>query len=146
MVVISDIDGVLADPAHRISQLRQRPIDWVAISRKIPQDRPIKPSIEILRSLAVRGYTIHLFTGRSQESESATKFWLNKWKIPYASLTMRDPDDYSPNYALKQKWVRSFSPDLVLFILEDSPMAIKIYLQLGYFAFAAPRTFTPPHS
>lgn len=134
MIVISDIDGCLADITNRLSLLRQTPIDWAAVNNKIPFDRPVRGTIEILRALAARGHIINLFTGRAETTRGATEQWLNTWKIPYNELVMRPDDDQSPNYALKREWVRKYSPGRVLFILDDSPAAITLYRQMGFLA------------
>lgn len=134
MLIISDIDGVIADVTNRLSLLRQNPIDWDSVNAKIPFDRPVVGTIEMLRALAARGHLVHLFTGRAESTRDETEIWLQKWRVPYNDLIMRPDDDFSPNYALKRIWIRRYTPQRILFALDDSPTVITIYRQLGLLA------------
>lgn len=137
MIIISDIDGCLADITNRLSLLRQTPIDWAAVATKIPYDRPVRGMHEVLRALAARGHLVHLFTGRSEVTRDATIDWLKTWKVPFNDLVMRPLDDFSPNYMLKRDWIRQYSPQRILFALDDSPATITLYRQMGFLALQA---------
>ncbi len=85
LVVAFDIDGVLADNAHRLPFIlnadgskKARP-DWETFYAASMQDMPIKAGMELLDTVAWNGgNTVYLLTGRTESHRGITLEWLVK--------------------------------------------------------------------
>lgn len=131
MILVSDLDGTLANIQHRLPLTRADVIDWRAVSAAIPNDKPIVPMIGLLRLHVARGHIVHLMSGRSEETRAATVAWLARYQVPWHALRLRPAGDRSPNWQLKLGWLRTYPRQRVLFALDDNPYACRIFARLG---------------
>lgn len=104
MDIIVDIDGTIANCEHRQIHVRNKPKDWKAFFRAIPEDTPHDDIIMLVRLLYEAGHTIILCSGRSEKDRKATEEWLVKHEFTfYVKLYMRAAMDYRPDYIIKEE-------------------------------------------
>ena len=110
---IFDIDGTLADCSHRVHMLDSEDDDkWLRFYDACDGDSPIMAVIETLNRLS-RVCDVWFFTGRTESVRSKTVEWLEcntrfsilDFKNPI--LTMRPDGDYTPDWKLKELWLKS---------------------------------------
>ncbi|MGA2123588.1 MAG: hypothetical protein ABSG58_04090, partial [Acidimicrobiales bacterium] len=90
--VIFDIDGVLADAAGRQHYLDWG--DWKGFFDGVGED-PIIEEIERLLELLDSSLLVILVTGRPRRVQPHTLAWLDRYRIRWDLLIMRDYGDYS---------------------------------------------------
>ena len=92
--IIFDLDGTLAlvDKRRELATKPNGKIDWdIFIDPKnIKLDEPDEPTIMMAQLFADAGFNIFIFSGRNNKTESATREWLAKNKVPFHKLVMRD--------------------------------------------------------
>jgi hypothetical protein len=94
-IAVFDIDGVVADVAHRLPYLERRPKDWDAFFAAAVDD----PALPIGLAL-VEQYTdthdIVWLTGRPERIRGITRGWLRDQGLPSERLHMRRDIDRRP--------------------------------------------------
>jgi hypothetical protein len=121
-VVVCDIDGVLADTAHRNHLLEGEVKDWEAFFAACGDDALIEETARFL-SLLDPSVIVVLLTGRPVKAKEATATWLEQHAVRWDALVMRDRGDYQSADGFKQQSVRrlraaGFAVELAL---EDAP-------------------------
>lgn len=105
MDFIFDLDGTVADPSHRLHYLEQKPVPWDLFLSEMDNDKPILPSILIIRSLIEAGHTVIFCTGRSDKYRRMTLDWIYEFVYPYFKdtmhLYMRQEGDHRPDTQVK---------------------------------------------
>ncbi|MGL6183527.1 MAG: hypothetical protein ACRC2G_15240, partial [Aestuariivirga sp.] len=104
-------DGTLADLTHR------RPLvdgslgckDWPAFHAACVNDSPIWPVIRTMKRLMASGCEVWIVSGRSDEVRPQTCEWLAHHNCWPHTLLMRKAGDYTPDDALKESWLLSWS-------------------------------------
>ena len=99
--VIFDMDGTLADVAHRRHHVQKRPKNWPAFNAAMREDAPNTPIIEVARIFADAGWHILICTGREERYRKVTEDWLATHEVPYQRLYMRATADYRPDHVVK---------------------------------------------
>lgn len=134
MDIIVDIDGTLADCAHRLGHIQKRPKDWDAFFAAAPQDRPIGPVVELVKAMDRAGHKIIFCSGRPGEYLEPTSQWLHKvfgwW--PYL-LFMRQLGDRRDDQIVKRELlanIRAAGFDPVLAI-DDRSRVVKMWREEG---------------
>lgn len=110
VLIICDIDGVLADCEHRLKYLHRK--DYNAFySIKMADDTVIKEGLSLLKALrngASNSSTVCYATGRPKRTRNLTLNWLEAKYAPQAysdRLYMREDGDYRPSPELKVEQV-----------------------------------------
>lgn len=101
MDIIVDIDGTIADNAHRQSVLDTEPKDWNAFFAGCMDDLPIWPILLLIESFC--GGNVLLVTGRSERYRALTISWLEKYIINFHELYMRKEGDFRPDHIVKEE-------------------------------------------
>lgn len=104
-VVVSDLDGTLAEITHRRHFLDDK--DWVRFYRAMVDDTPNHIVIHTYRALLASGYPGVIVTGRPFEFSDLTVEWLNKHGIPYDAIFMRRTGDYRADDIVKREILHS---------------------------------------
>ncbi len=128
--VIFDIDGVLADAAGRQHFLDWG--DWRSFFDACGDD-PVIEEIERLLELLDPELAVILVTGRPQRVQPHTLAWLERYKIRWDLLIMREWGDYSGVDQFKRQVVHDLSTygfDLRL-ALDDDPKNHAMYIGEG---------------
>lgn len=84
MDVIFDIDGTLANAAHRLHFIEGETKDWETFlsDEQIAHDAPIEQTWEVLTSLVAQGHQILFATGRHERQRVTTYDWLKEPLCP----------------------------------------------------------------
>ncbi len=128
--VIFDIDGVLADAAGRQHYLDWG--DWKSFFDAVSDD-PIIEEIERLLELLDPSLAIILVTGRPRRVQPHTVAWLERYKLRWDLLIMREHGDYSgvdrfKRETLEQLEAAGFDVRLAL---DDDPKNHAMYVSEG---------------
>ena len=112
--VIFDIDGTLADVAHRLHFItEQSPKDWDGFFSACSSDLPIQPVVNLLTCVSAR-YDIVIVTGRSTECRQQTTKWLQE-HVPALRggfpLYMRAEDDRRADHVVKAELLEQMRAD-----------------------------------
>lgn len=98
---IFDIDGTLADGAHRLHHIQKEPKDWTAYFAACPGDGSFAHMQILTSDLASAGKNIVYVSGRSDEVRDETKRWLHEHGFPLGPLYMRKTGDHRDDDILK---------------------------------------------
>jgi hypothetical protein len=136
--ILCDIDGTIADPAHRAHLIptgdaRKMHGGWDAYTAQCEQDSLIYPVATLLTSMNATT-NIAFVTGRNERFREETRQWL--WKhlgIIGAPLYMRQDKDVRPAQEVKQEIYDLHFRNVrrVLFVLEDERACVDMWRSLG---------------
>ena len=139
--VVFDIDGVLADPRHRLHHiLDKEPPDWPTFEELTMLDKPFIGMLSILSTMASNPrLNIVLLTSRTDRNEVRAKTvkWLERQGIcagTYNHLVMRSSHDERPSILVKLANLEAMgiTPDMVMTIFEDQPDVVTGLRAAGY--------------
>ena len=142
-LLITDIDGVLADPTHRLEKyiLNREQKDWDGFySIEMASDAPLTSQIEVVRNLADESDFVKVVTGRPERTLDISYLWLKEYS-QYAidsrdQIYMRTDGDHRKAEEVKEELaigavksvfdsLEEFNPDNGeldrVVIVEDSP-------------------------
>jgi phosphoglycolate phosphatase-like HAD superfamily hydrolase len=128
--VIFDIDGVLADAAGRQHYLDWG--DWKNFFDAVGDD-PIIEEIERLLELLDQSLAVILVTGRPRRVQSPTIAWLERYKLRWDLLVMREYGDYSGVDRFKRDTLHDLLQHGfdVRLALDDDPKNHAMYVSEG---------------
>lgn len=132
--IICDLDGTLAlDEGRAEKYLRRGFKDWDGYFAACVDDEPNWDVIHILGELIGRNH-IWILSGRSESVREQTEQWLDKHRVDYDQLIMREVNDRTQDNELKLQWARTrdLTPDRVWFILEDRQRMVDAWRAEGY--------------
>ncbi len=141
--VLVDVDGVIADGAHRQHLLAGPKKRWQEFFRASPDDVPLLPAITLL-DLIDDATIVVLVTARPDSIHDETLAWLREFDIRWDLLITRGRADHGPSPDMKQLAVEElryagFEPVLALdddqrniamYQNEDIP---ALYIHSGYY-------------
>jgi hypothetical protein len=128
-----DIDGVLADPGHRLHFLERRPKDWDAFFAAAPDDPPLAEGLAVARRLAADHEVVYL-TGRPERCRSDTVAWLDDHRLPPGRLVMRRPGDRRPARLAKISLLRRLAAERPVDVLVDDDAEVCAAAEAAGFA------------
>ena len=136
--VIFDLDGTLADITARkeLATKSNGKLDWDVFfdSSNIKLDVPNKPVVKMAQMLAEDGFTIIIFSGRSDKTILTTKSWLSRNRIPFQKLVMRDSktNHFTPDDILKKDMLdKHVDINDVFLVVDDRDKVVKMWRSLG---------------
>ena len=141
MDFIFDIDGTVADISHRVYLLDNKPVNWESFFSKMDQDKPILPSILIIRSLIEAGHTVIFCTGRSDKYRRMTIDWIYEFVYPYfrdnMHLYMRQEGDRRSDTIVKAELLdeirkNGLNPEAVF---EDRQRLCEMWIEKGLWVY-----------
>jgi uncharacterized HAD superfamily protein len=129
--IIVDIDGTLADCAHRLHLVRGKRKRWGKFFTAASQDKPRAEVLAHVRELA-KQHNIHLVTGRPEEYRQQTLKWLAHYRVPFDSLYMRESGDYRPDDVVKQEILDlCFDKGQIELVIDDRPRVVRMWRSNG---------------
>lgn len=136
-IVISDLDGTLADIEHRLHWIHRDDPDWTAFFLACPGDVPIGNTITVLRTLHAAGYEVVIASGRGEVARDATIDWLSRHDVPWDRLLLRSKGDERHDDEIKTEMVREngLAPELTLVVLEDRASVVQTWRRMGFHVF-----------
>lgn len=136
-LVISDIDGIVADCLHRLSWAKAKLYDEFYSDANILRDRPIESGITFLQMLSggLSSTTKVVFcTGRNETCKEATREWLHREvKLDYDALYMRKDGDHRKSEVAKVELVEEILRSYIargeniteIYYIDDDPNNVK---------------------
>ncbi len=141
--VIFDMDGVLSDASGRQHLLERPWRDWDAFFEACADDALIDEVGRLLEVLDPK-LSVVLLTARPDRVQAQTLAWLDRMKLRWDLLIMRDVGDYGASRSFKRRTVaelRAFGFDLQL-AFEDDRRNVEmfhaegvpcVYIHSGYY-------------
>ncbi|WP_428950667.1 LNS2 domain-containing protein [Streptomyces sp. cg35] len=117
-LAVFDLDGTLADTAHRQRFLEGRPRDWDAFFAAAPDDPPLAEGIALARKSAEECQVVYL-TGRPERCRADTEEWLAAQGLPEGPLHMRRDTDRRPARRTKLDVLRRLARGRTVRMLVD---------------------------
>ena len=133
MDIIFDIDGTLADLAHRRHLVATKPKNWAAFQALAHKDPLIEPVAVLARSLSTLAHRIILCSGRGEQERPVTEEWLAKHQIWHKRLYMRAEGDYRADDIIKEELLDRmiadrFRPEVVF---DDRDRCVALWRRRG---------------
>lgn len=131
-----DVDGTVANNAHRQHHLDKKPKDWKGFFSELSKDTPKVMVLGVAQMMATTmGLHPVVLTGRAEEHREETAQWLIKhapWLGP-SPLFMRADDDKRPDTEYKkQLYLNTIKPRYdVQVIFEDRASVVAMWRSLG---------------
>ncbi|MEU6043957.1 phosphatase domain-containing protein [Streptomyces griseus] len=94
-LAVFDLDGTLADTAHRQHFLEGATRDWAGFFAAAPADPPLPEGVRMVLASAEECEIVYL-TGRPERCRRDTVRWLSRQGLPEGTLFMRRNDDRRP--------------------------------------------------
>ena len=139
LIYIFDIDGTIANLAHRLHFIQQEEKDWTSFYAVCGKDNPFEDVLYFARLLFDVGHIIVLISGRSDECREQTEKWLRTNYAPYKVLLMRKQGDHRPDNVVKGELLDELCADLerssIAGIFEDRDQVVKMYREKGFRVF-----------
>ena len=140
--IIFDLDGTLAliDKRREVSTKPNGRLDWGKFfnSTNIELDEPNLPVIKMAQLFSEQGFNIVILSGRSNKTETATRSWLSKNKVPFDKLIMRDSETnhFTPDWVLKKNMLdENLDINDVFLVVDDRDRVVKLWRSLGLTTF-----------
>ena len=147
--VIFDLDGTLAliDKRRNLSRKPNGKIDFKILHdpSNIHLDKPNMPVVKMAQLFAEQGFKIVIFSGRSDNTATATVSWLLQNKVPFNKLVMRPHKtmNFIPDDILKKDMLdKHLDIDDVFLVVDDRQKVVDMWRNLGLTVFqVAPGDF-----
>ncbi|MDX3609589.1 hypothetical protein PV702_24735 [Streptomyces sp. FL06-04B] len=94
-LAVFDLDGTLADTAHRQHFLEGAKRDWAGFFAAAVDDPPLPEGVRLVLASAEECRIVYL-TGRPERCRRDTVRWLSRQGLPEGTLFMRRDDDRRP--------------------------------------------------
>lgn len=134
--IIFDIDGTLADNAHRQQWVREKPKNWNAYNKTMHLDKPINPVIDTLNILFDAGLTIILCSGRQDDKREVTEAWLNEHGVEHNILYMRKTNDHRDDCIVKKEMLDEIIKEYeVIAVFDDRAKVVDMWRENGVYCF-----------
>ncbi|MFD8565313.1 hypothetical protein [Streptomyces sp. NPDC059639] len=117
-LAVFDLDGTLADTAHRQRFLERKPRDWDGFFGAAPDDPPLAEGVALARGSAEECEVVYL-TGRPERCRADTVAWLSAQGLPAGTLHMRRNDDRRPARRTKLQILRRIARGRTVRMLVD---------------------------
>lgn len=139
-----DIDGVLADPTHRLHHLSGRRKNWRGFFSEAIGDQPLHAGIEIVRELLASGLDIIYVSGRPERLRRDTLEWFDTHDVPRAPMTLRPNRDYRPAPIWKLAVYRELAERVEVEIVVDDDLRVVDTLRTAGFSVRHADWYMPP--
>ncbi|MER5740373.1 MULTISPECIES: hypothetical protein [unclassified Streptomyces] len=141
-LAVFDLDGTLADTAHRQHHLERRPRDWDGFFGAAPDDPPLVEGVALCRSAAEECEVVYL-TGRPERCRRDTLDWLAAQGLPEGPLHMRRHRDFRPARVTKVEILRRLAADRAIRMLVDDDALVCEAAEAAGFPVVRARWATP---
>lgn len=137
-VILFDIDGTVANLAHRLHFITNGKNDWASFNAEIPKDTPIEQTIflnNVLKQALVPAFDIIFASGRSEDERSMTEAWLSKHKVYWKKLYMRPSGDFRADYIIKREILDQIRADGYepFIVIDDRQTVVDMWRANGLF-------------
>ncbi len=131
-LAVFDVDGVLADVAHRLHHLEGGRKDWGAFFAAAERDPPLPVGLALATELAVE-HDLAYLTGRPEHLRRVTQRWLARHELPAGPLWMRPARDFRPARVMKLDALgRLGAGRAVEIVVDDDSDVVDSLREAGY--------------
>jgi HAD superfamily, subfamily IIIB (Acid phosphatase) len=99
-VIVCDIDGTVADVAHRRHWVANKPKNWAAWNAAMDKDT-VHEDVQWMVTVLSMYSDLVFCSGRGEEHRAVTEKWLADNKFTYEGLYMRAERDYRQDSIVK---------------------------------------------
>ncbi|WP_030734641.1 nucleotidase [Streptomyces griseus] len=117
-LAVFDLDGTLADTAHRQHFLEGPRRDWAGFFAAAPDDPPLAQGVRMVLASAEECRIVYL-TGRPERCRRDTVRWLDRQGLPQGELLMRHNDDRRPARRTKLDVLKRLGRSRLVRVLVD---------------------------
>lgn len=136
VILISDIDGVLADCTHRLPYLKKKDYESFYSDAETSKDLPIKSGLDLVKSLMKMAKETIFVTGRRESCRISTVNWLGDNDIRGFRMICRKDQDWRPSQVVKKEVVgellENVPADAEIFYIDDKPENVRAVCTLPY--------------
>lgn len=132
-LAVFDLDGTLADTAHRQHFLEGAKRDWPAFFAAAPDDPPLAEGVRLVLRSAAECEIVYL-TGRPERCRRDTVAWLSRQELPEGRLLMRRNDDRRPARRTKLDLLRRLGRSRQVRMLVDDDELVCDAAEVAGFA------------
>ena len=127
--IICDIDGTVADIAHRLKYMRGEKKDWKKANELMYDDAVRWDVVEQVREAMTEHDAKLIFvSARREEHREVTEKWLERTKLPYETLIMRHNNDYREDSVCKKEMLdKYFKKDRIVKIFDDRLRVLRMW-------------------
>ncbi|MEK7858147.1 MAG: hypothetical protein AAB320_03315 [Elusimicrobiota bacterium] len=134
--IVFDLDGTIADIAHRVHLVKRPRPDWPRFFKSCSGDKVNAWCLELAKAMAAAGYKIVVVSARSREAAQETKDWFAQHWDPagfkYSVELIRAQGDSTPDQILKQAWLNTSGLlDRILFVVDDRTRVVDMWRANG---------------
>lgn len=132
-IILCDLDGTLANCAHRIHHITKQPKDWKSFFADCEHDEPINHIIDLIEAIDRDKFEIWITSGRSDECREATEAWLSYYGPKHDRLIMRPAGVHIDDGILKPSWLGdgTIPRERVAFAIDDRNRVVKAWRDIG---------------
>ncbi|MDA9913026.1 hypothetical protein N9D66_01040 [Candidatus Nanopelagicales bacterium] len=128
-----DIDGVLADPTHRLHYLAGQRKDWRGFFSGCGDDTPLETGIALVHQLVADGLRIVYVSGRPERLRTVTLDWFARYDLPSAPMQLRPMGDFRPAPDWKLEVYQQIATEFdVRLIVDDDVRVVKTLTDAGF--------------
>jgi phosphoglycolate phosphatase-like HAD superfamily hydrolase len=117
-LAIFDLDGTLADVAHRVHWLEGSRRNYPAFFSDAVDDPPLPTGVELLLESA-KECEVAYVTGRPEWCRDDTWWWLQQHGLPLGRLAMREYGDHRPARIAKVELLAELARGRVIAVIVD---------------------------
>jgi phosphoglycolate phosphatase-like HAD superfamily hydrolase len=118
-IAVFDIDGVLADVAHRRHHISGGRRNWPAFFAAAGDDPPLATGLARVHQAQRDGLLVMYLSGRPEHLRETTLRWLREHGLPEGELVLRADGDRSPAVRLKVARLREIASAFSIGLLVD---------------------------
>lgn len=126
-LAVFDVEGVLADVAHRRHHLSGPRRSWDAFFAAAGDDPPLGVGVALALRAHSGGHDVVYLSGRPERLRRDTERWLARHGLPRGDLVLRPDADYSPAARITLAGLRRLTrrDDIGLFV-DDDPWVVDV--------------------
>ncbi|MFE3678006.1 phosphatase domain-containing protein [Streptomyces griseus] len=131
-LAVFDLDGTLADTAHRQHFLEAPKRDWSGFFAAAVDDPPLAEGVRMVLASAEECRIVYL-TGRPERCRRDTVAWLSRQGLPEGTLFMRRNDDRRPARRTKLDVLRQLGrKERVRMLVDDDELVCDAAQVAGF--------------
>jgi hypothetical protein len=130
--VVFDLDGTLANIDHRLHFLKKEPKNWDSFFSKVSGDKVNSWCKTLCDMFSQSGFIVLIVSGRPERCLKDTEKWLEDNMINRDGLILvRRNGDHAPDDFLKEKWLKSYGKERILFVVDDRQRVVDMWRRNG---------------
>jgi phosphoglycolate phosphatase-like HAD superfamily hydrolase len=122
-LAVFDLDGTLADVAHRVHHLEGPRKNWGGFFHAAPRDGLLAEGLALLQE-ASKDCDIAYVTGRPEWCRDDTEDWLARHVLPTGDLLMRRNGDHRPAHVAKLRLQERLAEGRVVAVVVDDDLDV----------------------